>query len=102
VLSSLARGTVPCHTSRVHLSRPRILLRATLLAVGGAFMLAKAWEARSAAAEPGAGDALLLQRIALVEALVGVLAIAAAVIALLALRPRRRRQTLRLKDLDRP
>jgi hypothetical protein len=33
---------------------------------------------------------------------VGVLAIAAAVIALLALRPRRRRQTLRLKDLDRP
>jgi hypothetical protein len=46
--------------------------------------------------------ALLLRRVALVEALVGVLALGAAAIALLALRPRRHHRLLRLRDPDRP
>lgn len=85
----------------MRLSRSRVLLRAALLVVGGVFMLAKAWEAHAAAADAGAG-AVLLQRVALVEALVGVLALAAAGMALLALRPRRRARTLRLRDLAPP
>jgi hypothetical protein len=49
---------------------------------------------------PG-GDPVLLGRIALVEALVGVLALVAAGVALLSLRRRRRTHTLHLDDLDR-
>jgi hypothetical protein len=74
------------------------MVRAALLAFGGAFMLWKAFAASQTAGGETGGDALLLRRVALVEALVGVLALGAAVIALLALRPRRRRQTLRLRD----
>jgi hypothetical protein len=59
-------------------------------------MLWKAWEAYRASQAERGGDALLLGRIALVEALVGALALAAAVIAALALRPRPRRRTLDL------
>jgi hypothetical protein len=59
-------------------------------------MLWKAWDAHRAAAGESAGDALLLRRIALVEGLVGALALAAAVVALLALRKRPRRRTLDL------
>ena len=81
------------------LSRSRVLVRAALLAIGGGFMLWKAWEARAAAALADAPHALLLRRVALVEALVGVLALAAAGMALLALRRRRRRHTLHLGDL---
>lgn len=84
----------------VRLSRPRVLLRAALLLVGGAFMLVKAWQAWAGARVPG-GDPVLLGRIALVEALVGVLALVAAGVALLSLRRRRRTHTLHLDDLDR-
>jgi hypothetical protein len=79
-----------------------LLIRAALLGVGGAFMLWKAYAASRAAGGELGGDALLLRRVALVEALVGVLALGAAVIALLALRPRRHRRLLRLHDPDRP
>jgi hypothetical protein len=86
----------------MRLSRPRVLLRAALLVVGSGFMLVKAWDAWGAAADGGAQQ-LLLKRIAVVEALVGLLALAAAVVALLAaLRPRRRSHTLRLGDLQPP
>ena len=70
----------------MRLSRPRVLLRAVLLAVGGAFMLWRAWEARAAGAAAEGGEAALLSRVALVEALVGALALVAAGVALLALR----------------
>jgi hypothetical protein len=86
----------------VRLSRPRVLIRAGLLLVGGAFMLVKAYEARRAAGAVAPADAVLLSRIALVETLVGLLALVAAGIALLALRRRRRPHTLRLKDVERP
>jgi hypothetical protein len=86
----------------MRLSRPRLLLRAALLAIGSGFMLVKAWYAWGAAAEAGAQQ-LLLRRIAMVEALVGLLALAAAAVAILAaLRPSRRRHTLRLGDLRPP
>lgn len=64
-------------------------------------MLFRAWQARAAAAEGGPAAALL-RNVALVEALVGVLALVAAGVALLALRPRGRRHTLKLKDLEPP
>jgi hypothetical protein len=79
----------------VRLSRPRVVLRAFLLTVGGGFMLWKAWE--NAQGAGAAGDALLLRRVALVEALVGVLALGAAVIAFLSLRQRPRRRSLSLR-----
>lgn len=85
----------------MRLSRSRVLVRAALLLVGGVFMLVKAWEARAGAAQGGSGG-LLLARIALVEALVGVFALAAAVLALRALRARPRRRSLHLRDLDPP
>ncbi len=78
-----------------------MLVRAALLLVGGAFMLWKARAASQAAGGEVGGDALLLKRIALVEGLVGALALCAAAIALLALRDRPRRRTLRLRDADR-
>ena len=80
----------------MRLSRPRLVLRAILLTVGGGFMLWKAWESTHAAGASG-GDALLLRSVTLVEALVGVLALGAAGIALLALRRRARRHTLDLR-----
>ncbi len=61
-------------------------------------MLWKAIDASRAAGGETGGDALLLRRIALVEGLVGALALAAAVMALLALRRRPRRHTLHLDD----
>ena len=78
-----------------------MLVRAALLAVGGAFMLWKARAASQAARGELGGDALLLRRVALVEGLVGVLALCAAVIAVMTLRVRRRRRTLHLRDADR-
>lgn len=86
----------------MRLSRPRVLLRAVLLAMGSAFMLWRAWEARSAAAATEGGEAALLSRVALVEALVGALALVAAGLALLALRRRPRTHTLQLGDLPGP
>jgi hypothetical protein len=81
------------------MTRPRLLLRAILLVVGGAFMLWKAFDASRGARSLADGDALLLQRIAIIEALVGVLALGAAAFAVAALRPRRRKRTL---DLEGP
>jgi hypothetical protein len=80
-----------------------VILRAALLVVGGAFMLWKAHAARGAARAPGglgADETVLLSRVALVETLVGVLALAAAALALLALRARRPTRTLKLQDLE--
>jgi hypothetical protein len=85
-------------SGRVRLSRSRLLLRAALLAIGGVFMLWKALDASRAAGAAGGGEALLLRRIALVEGLVGVLALAAAAMALIALRRRPRRHSLHLRD----
>ncbi len=84
----------------MRLSRPRVLIRAALLWVGGAFMLVKAVAAHRAARLAEPAGAVLLGRIALVELLVGLLALVAAGVALLALRRRGRRHTLRLKDLE--
>ena len=98
--SPLAFGTVACDTSVVHLSRPRVLLRALLLVAGGAFLLWKAWGSHAAARAAGSGaEALLLSRMALVEGLMGILGLVAAGVAFLALRPHRRRHTLHLGDL---
>lgn len=63
-------------------------------------MLARAFQARRAAGEVPPADAPLLSRIALVEALVGVLALCAGGIALLALRRRGRTHTLHLSDVE--
>lgn len=84
------------------MSRPRVLIRAALLLIGAVFMLVKAFQAHRAAGTVPPADALLLERIALVEALVGALALVAAGVALLALRRRRRAHTLHLKDVERP
>jgi hypothetical protein len=79
-----------------------VLLRAVLLVVAGGFMLWKAWEAHAAAgAAAGTPSAVLLSRLALVEALMGILGLVAAGVALTALRLRKRTHTLRLSDLER-
>lgn len=80
----------------MRLSRPRVLLRAVLLATGGAFMAWKAIDARRGAAGATGPEALLLERFALVWALVAALALATAAVALLSLRRRPRRHTLHL------
>jgi membrane protein implicated in regulation of membrane protease activity len=82
----------------VRLSRPRVLLRAALLATGGAFMSWKALLAHRGARQAASADAALLERFALVWALVAALALATAAVALLALRRRPRRHTLHLGD----
>jgi hypothetical protein len=84
----------------VRLSRARLLLRAVLLVVAGGFLLWKGWEAHLAAsAAAGTPSAVLLSRVALVEALMGALGLVAAGVALNALRTRQRTRTLRLSDL---
>ncbi|BDG08201.1 hypothetical protein [Anaeromyxobacter paludicola] len=74
----------------------RVLLRVALLCAGGAFMLWRAAEARRAARLLGGAEATLLQRIALVEALVGALALLTGAAVALSLRRRRPRKLLRL------
>jgi hypothetical protein len=83
------------------MSRSRLLLRVVLLAAGGSFMLWKAYDASRGAGALAGGDALLLQRIAMIEALVGVLALGASAFAAAALRKRRRRRSLDLHDAAR-
>ena len=95
----VAPGPGSWHTCRVRLSRSRVLIRAALLWVGGVFMLAKAWAAHRGAGLAEPADAILLTRIALVEALMGALALAAGAVALLSLRRRRRTHTLHLEDV---
>jgi uncharacterized membrane protein len=80
------------------MSRGRVLLRAALLLVGGAYMLWRAFEARRLARLVTAADAVLQQRLALVWALVGALAILTGLGVLYMLRPRRHRRTLVLGD----
>jgi hypothetical protein len=95
-LGEVARRAAPWHIASVRLSRSRVLLRVSLLSVGGAFMLWRAVEAwRASAALDGAASALQ-QRVALVEALIGVLALLTAGGAALSLRKRRRRASLQL------
>ncbi len=84
----------------VRLSRPRVVLRAALLAVGGAYMAWRAWAAHRAAAGLDPADALLRERFAVVWALVAVLALATSAVALLALRTRHRRHSLHLGPRD--
>jgi hypothetical protein len=78
------------------MSIQRVMLRVALLAVGGAFMLWRAGEARRAARNMGGAEAVLLGRIALVEALVGLLALLTAATLTLSLRRRRRQRLLTL------
>jgi len=84
----------------VHLSRPRVLLRLVLLLVGAGFMAWKGWDTDQAARVAGLppGQALLLHRVALVEALLAALALGTAVAAGLALRRRPARRPLGLVD----
>jgi hypothetical protein len=86
----------------VRLSPARLVLRSALLLVGGGFMLWRAWEARAAARLLPGPERLLGDRIALVEALVGVLAAGTGLLALLPLRRRRRRHGLHLPEDARP
>jgi hypothetical protein len=80
----------------VRLSRPRLALRAALLAVGGAFMLWRAAQAWRGAKALEGGAAALQSWLAPVEALVGGLALLTALVAAAGLRSRRRAPTLRL------
>ncbi len=82
----------------VRMSRGRVLLRAALLLVGGAYMLWRAFQARRLARLLGTADALLQERLALVWALVGALAILTGLGAIYLLRPRKHRRTLVLGD----
>lgn len=85
------------HSAPMRLSRPRVLLRAALLAIGAGFMWwrsALAWRAsRQLPGDPG----VMQGRLALVFALMGLLALLTAGIALTALRTRKRVPTLRLR-----
>ncbi|HYG69286.1 MAG TPA: hypothetical protein VD838_16560, partial [Anaeromyxobacteraceae bacterium] len=85
----------------MRLSRSRVFLRAVLLVVGGAFMLWKAVDAFRSASGSAGDEGVLLEWIAAVEALVGVLALVAAGVALRSLRPRQRKHTLVLRDVAR-
>ncbi len=80
----------------MRLSRSRLWLRITLLSVGGAFMLWRAAESRSAARSLQGGPALLEQRLALVSLLMGLLALLTAAGSALALRRRPPRRGLGL------
>jgi hypothetical protein len=71
-------------------------LRVALLAVGGVFMLWRAAEAWRASNALESGAAALQNRVALIEGLVGVLALLTAAGAALSLRKRRRRASLQL------
>jgi hypothetical protein len=99
VVGRLAAGPEPCHTSAVRLSRPRVWIRAALLSVGGGFMLWRAFEAHAAAGGAEGPEAVLLARVALVEALMGALGLLAAAMAVRALRRRPRTHSLHLGDL---
>jgi len=65
-------------------------------------MLWKAWGAHLAARAAAGSSAVLLSRVALVEALLGALGLVAAGVALNALRTRRRTHTLQLSDVAKP
>ncbi len=80
----------------MQLSRGRVVLRVVLLTGGGAYMLWRAWQALGVARKLAPTDAGLERWIALVEALVGLLAVLTGLAALASLRRRPRRHTLHL------
>jgi hypothetical protein len=82
----------------VRLSRPRLILRASLLVLVGAFMTWRGFETRATAGQPGVDPsaALTLSPIALVEWILAGLAIVTAALALLSLRQRPRQHSLHL------
>lgn len=84
----------------MRMSLPRVVLRVVLLATGGAFMLWRAAQARRAAPGLDGAEALLLGRIALVETLVGILALLTAGALALSLRRRKREKPLVLRGDD--
>jgi len=83
----------------VRLSRPRLLLRAALLLLVGAFMAWRGFDTRATAGQPGVDPAaaVTLSRIALVEWFLAVLAAVTAAAALLSLRQRPRQHSLHLR-----
>ncbi len=81
---------------RVRLSRGRVLLRAALLWAGGGWALWWAWRTYGRAGALAGPERALHQRLALVYALVGGLAVLTGLVAALATRPRPRRHTLHL------
>jgi hypothetical protein len=85
----------------MRLSRPRVLVRVLLLSAGGFWMLWRAWAMHSAIAGLADAEAALQQRLALVWALMGALAVATAAAALRSLRPRPRQHTLHLGSGER-
>jgi heme/copper-type cytochrome/quinol oxidase subunit 2 len=80
----------------VRISRGRLLLRVALLLAGGGFMAWRAWETRRSALAQAGADRVLGERLALVMALVGLLAIGTAVVVAWQMRRRERRHSLRL------
>ncbi|HVP66157.1 MAG TPA: hypothetical protein VMT17_02725 [Anaeromyxobacteraceae bacterium] len=80
----------------MRISRGRLFLRAGLLLVGGTFMLVRGCEARRTATDLAGPGRLLAERVGMVEALVGALALATAAAAIFSLRPRKRRHSLHL------
>ncbi len=80
----------------MRLSRPRVILRAALLAAGGGYMLWRARLSWLAARELEGGSAALSARLALVFALMALLALVTAGVALVSLRRRQREPTSRL------
>lgn len=75
------------------------MLRAALLLAGGGWMLVKAYGLARAGLAAAAGDRRLLLASGAVAALMGVLALVAAGMAVLALRHRPRQHTLHLEGL---
>jgi len=86
----------------VRLSRPRLLLRAALLLVVGAFMAWRGFDTRATAGQPGVDPAaaVTLSRIALVEWFLAGLAVVTAAAALLSLRRRPRQHSLHLGPVE--
>lgn len=91
----------PCDTSRVRLTQRRVVLRVVLLSTAGAFMIWRAW-ARFETGKALGGDGLTLRRLALLEGLLGLLALALAAFVAFAARPKSRRRTLGLGDRAEP
>lgn len=78
-----------------------MILRGAILLFGACYLFFRAWAMRAdAAGDPERLGAV--QALVLAQALVGVICLAAAAVAFLALRPRPRRRTLTLEDLRGP
>lgn len=86
----------------MRISRGRLLLRVALLLVGGGFMAWRALETRSAALRQSGADRVLGERLSLVMALVGVLAILTAGVVAWQMRRRERRHSLHLQGAGKP